>query len=583
MNNVFDSTNVDLYHLLGLHPGESNQVVIKKNFSDLIKIFHSDRGGDARFHQQIVEAYRILSDQSKKFIYDNFGLFGVYAIKDDYELLQIFSDVVSSTHLTQKEIEVIKDYVKIKIYSKLYENYTNSQQSHFSSADISSSMSTGLLDYYYKSSFEENKNNPLILGRKLTWNKISLDNSFSIYESEDNNKELSVNLNCSTDPKNHESDISYGLDLSHKIFLPYNLTLFEQNFLDNQISIERSHSNTHSDLNIKNSLTIYNFLKLPVNLGIRPNYSLFENVLNAFEISLDYGISNNLSSNLKVDPIHKTCDINLNFKRKKEKIITFLNLGQDRFTLGAFYFRNLSSKFSKSNSVFLKQNGLICTNESIVHFKYMALKFTSNMNISKSENKFKLNSSLGLAIQLGTFKVQLPIVISSENNLLSHSLILLSSLLGNIFLSFRKHLSKKKASEHVKILNKLNRQKHLEFTSRNLPAYYNKNQSEKSSSGLIINLGFLGEYTKMLNIYKSLQLFGTYINDDNTIFDVKVPLTLLMVNSRIYIPLHFFEIEGLYIPDFEHKENLALVIMYTFNNSKYTVILKNDRSPFNLP
>jgi curved DNA-binding protein CbpA len=583
MNNVFDSTNVDLYHLLGLHPGENNQAVIKKNFSDLIKIFHSDRGGDARFHQQIVEAYRILSDPSKKFIYDNFGLFGVYAIKEDYELLQIFSDVISSTHLTQKEIEVIKDYVKNKIYTKLYENYTNSQQSHFSSADISSSMSTGLLDYFYKSSFEENKKNPVILGRKLSWNKISLDNGFSIYESEDNNKELSVNLNCSTDPKNHEAEISYGLDFSHKIFLPYNITLFEQNFLDNHISIERSHSNSHSDLNFKNSMTIYNFLKLPVNLGITPNYSLFEKVLSGLELSLDYGISNNLSTNLKVDPIHKTYDINLNLKRKKEKIITFLNLGKDRFTLGAFYFRNLSSKFSKSNSVFLKQNGLFCTNESIVHFKHMALKFTSNMNITKSENKFKLNSSLVLALQLGTFKIQFPIVISSENNLLSHSLILLSSLLGNIFLSFRKHLSKKKASEHVKILNKLNKQKHTEFAGKNLQAYYNKNQTEKSINGLIINSAFLGEYTKMLNIYKSLQLFGIYVNDDDTIFDVKIPLTLHMVNSRIDIPIHFFEIEGLYIPDFEHRENLAMVIMYTYNHLKYTIILKNDRSPFSLP
>jgi curved DNA-binding protein CbpA len=113
MNNVFDSANVDLYHLLGLNPGESNQIIIKKNFSDLIKIFHSDRGGDSRFHQQIVEAYRILSDLSRKFIYDNFGLFGVYAVKQDHEYLQIFADVISSPHLNKEEIEVIKRICKV--------------------------------------------------------------------------------------------------------------------------------------------------------------------------------------------------------------------------------------------------------------------------------------------------------------------------------------------------------------------------------------------------------------------------------------------------------------------------------------
>ena len=42
---------------------------------------------------------------SRKFIYDNFGLFGVYAIKQDHEYLQIFADVISSPHLNKEEMK----------------------------------------------------------------------------------------------------------------------------------------------------------------------------------------------------------------------------------------------------------------------------------------------------------------------------------------------------------------------------------------------------------------------------------------------------------------------------------------------
>jgi hypothetical protein len=465
----------------------------------------------------------------------------------------------------------------------LNENYTSAQQSHFSSSEVSSHLSTGLFDYFYKSSFEENKAIPVVLGRKLSCNKISIANNFSVYESENNNRYLSLNFDCNNDPRNHESEISYGLDLHQKLLLPFNLTLFDQNFVDNKISLERSISSSHSDLTLKKSFTIYNFLRFPVNLGISPSFALFEKNVTGLDINFDYAPFNNLSTSTKIDPIHKTFDFTVNYKRKKEKIISFLNLGKDRFSLGGFYFQNISSKLAKSNSVFIKQNGIYCSNESIIHFKQLAFRFTSNINLTKNENNLNINSSLVLGLQFGTFKVQFPIAISKESNYLSHSLILLSSLLGNIFLSIRRRWSKKKASEHVSILNKLNRNKLMEFITKNLQTFYNKNQLEKANNGLVINFAFLGEYSKILYIYKSLQLFGIYVNDDNKVFDVKLPLTLHMVNSKIDVPAHFNEIEGIYVPDYENRENLAMVIMYTWNYSKTTVLLKNDRAPFSLP
>lgn len=173
-------------------------------------------------------------------------------------------------------------------------------------------------------------------------------------------------------------------------------------------------------------------------------------------------------------------------------------------------------------------------------------------------------------------------MIANESNILTHSLVLASALLGKIITSVRRRF-KKQNEEHVRILNKLNSKRQSDFNLKNLNQCNAKVESERKNGGLIIKAAFFGEFNKTLYIYKSLNLFGNYLNEDSQVFDVKVPLMCHLVNSKIEIPKNFMEIEGIYIPDYSNRDSLGLVILYTYNCDDYTVILKNDRSEFSLP
>jgi len=65
--------NSKLYELLGLQKGESDQKVIKKAYRKKALKAHPDRGGDEETFKKIQLAYEVLSDESKKEIYDQYG------------------------------------------------------------------------------------------------------------------------------------------------------------------------------------------------------------------------------------------------------------------------------------------------------------------------------------------------------------------------------------------------------------------------------------------------------------------------------------------------------------------------------
>lgn len=607
-NNVFGSNSVDLYHLLGLNPAESNQPVIKKNFSDLIKVFHSDRGGDSRFHQQIVEAYRILSNPSRKFVYDNFGLLAVYTIKEDDEILKMYEDVVDSDLCTDNEKKIIKEYITKKILKKLNDKYTKGLgEGLFEASEITTNWSTGVLDYVYWTHFTD-KADQVSLGRSINFNKISFDNHFAVYTSENNNKELSVSIAYIADQGNYNCEHTYSLDYHTKVFLPENLKLFEQNFFDLKMGAERivGYNDEDKDIHLKSAVQLYNFLKFnALTFTISPSYSINNNQLNTLEVALQHSPSPSMFVQSKIDIMQKNCDFTFSYKKKKQKFITMLNFGNPfasgqfkRFSLGGFFFRNLSDKFSKSNSLFLRQNGVFLSNESIIHWKHLSVKFISNMQFSKAKKGFKFTSTLNLGIQIGNFKVQFPVAIANEYNFFSHGLILLSSILGNTFLKLRKRLSHGLGfglpfiSKHIAVMNKINKEKYTVFIENHSSSYEKKLQFERErnfalnghSEGLTILAAYFGDYSKIVEIYKNLKIFGLtdsiqpYIIDDPLIFDAKIPLTLHIVHSKLIIPVQILEIDGIYIPDYQNKDNLALVCMYSYESNIYTTILRNNRT-----
>ncbi|MBU2640066.1 MAG: molecular chaperone DnaJ [Nanoarchaeota archaeon] len=65
-------TKKDYYEILGVRK-DSSKADIKKAYKKLALKYHPDRGGDAEKFKEISEAYAVLSDNTKKETYDQFG------------------------------------------------------------------------------------------------------------------------------------------------------------------------------------------------------------------------------------------------------------------------------------------------------------------------------------------------------------------------------------------------------------------------------------------------------------------------------------------------------------------------------
>jgi hypothetical protein len=259
-----------------------------------------------------------------------------------------------------------------------------------------------------------------------------------------------------------------------------------------------------------------------------------------------------------------------------------LSIGSEIFSIGFYYIQNISRKFSLSYSIFLKKNGVFLSNESNVRFRYFSLKFISNSQISKSQGSHKINSNFTIALSLSKFKFVFPITISTEPSLFTNSFICLSFLLGSLFMKLRKGFYSNSFAKQYSILNKINTQKYEDFISNHLENY-EKKVSLLNSPDMIINFAFVGVYEKIYEIYKNLKIFQNFLNFDSLVFDVKIQLGLHMVNSKLTIPKNFLEIDGLFIPDYKNRDNLAITIMYTYNFNKYYTIIGNFKKDVNLP
>lgn len=73
INACFLSNNRFYYEVLGV-PFWASDEDIKKSFNDLSKKYHPDSGGQYDKYTKIQRAYEILSNRSKKLIYDTDGI-----------------------------------------------------------------------------------------------------------------------------------------------------------------------------------------------------------------------------------------------------------------------------------------------------------------------------------------------------------------------------------------------------------------------------------------------------------------------------------------------------------------------------
>jgi curved DNA-binding protein CbpA len=588
-SNVFNTENVDLYHLLNLNPEEDNPLVIKKNFSDLIKIFHSDKsGGDSKFHQHLVEAYRILSNPAVKFLYDHFGLIGVYSIEENHECLSMLEEILNDKQIPDQQKELFKNYIKKKIKKRIYKKYVDQQNNELLSAEVSLFMQTGIFDYLY-AKYLHHKTREVTLGRYVYVKKLYFDTDIFLYQSSDNKRDLMLNINYNFFPNSNEVDDEYSLKLSNKFYLPFEWKLFDSNFIQSEYVLK---TNLRKEQSLGQTYYINNFLyKDYLSLYFSHVYNIPERTLNEASIGLTYA-QNQFNTRFEVDVWNRILDINHTYKvSNKIKWNGSVNLSAKSCSMGVYRFRNYTSKHSTFMSVYLKTIGLFINNQCIVHTKLFALEFKSTLSFVYKPNQkgSKLASSAGLnfAIKFENFKFSIPLIISTESHIFTNALILASTIIGNYVLRLRRRW-KSISGRHYEIYNKVNRKKQMEFNISNLTEYERRLKAEQMSGGLIIKYAFYGEHFKIAEIAKNLHIFRNFNNDigGNSVFDVKVPLTLRISNSKLEIPPNLSEISGIFIPDHLNRDNLALVIMYSCLNSHiadYVLILTNSSDGLSLP
>jgi hypothetical protein len=334
-------------------------------------------------------------------------------------------------------------------------------------------------------------------------------------------------------------------------------------------------------VNLNQNYIFNNFLNYDfLNFFVQPNLDLH----GLAEIYLGFGVNPNRRHNAKFKFDFKNNNLNIYYVYRQNsngRITTNMTLGKKRYNLNLSWFRNEDNKHSTLSSLSLRNNNLTLNNSFTFHKKTFSLEFKSSLNFTYSKN-FLYTTIFSVALKFSMFKLELPLIISKENSFLSNSLLFLSTLIGKVVMKVAKKWKKYK-SNYLLVFNKVNRSKMEEFNASHQVEYLRRVDIEVENRGIVIMHAYFGEFNKIYDIYKTLLIFGRYNNDDPLIFDVKIPLTLNVVASRLSLPINLLDIQGFYNPDFYHTNELGLVIMYKHNSNLYTFITKNKDHAVELP
>ena len=108
------------YKILGVK-NSANKQEIKRAYRKLAIKYHPDKGGSDEKFKEISEAYEILSDDNKRYKYDNNSILETYVVKNPYDL---FDEIINKSERMYMKSKVNN----INIYDDfdLYDNYNDS-------------------------------------------------------------------------------------------------------------------------------------------------------------------------------------------------------------------------------------------------------------------------------------------------------------------------------------------------------------------------------------------------------------------------------------------------------------------------
>jgi hypothetical protein len=322
---------------------------------------------------------------------------------------------------------------------------------------------------------------------------------------------------------------------------------------------------------------------------------------------MNYKFHNKLTAIASYDLKSNNLETHLSKKIDKiNKLTLYLNVGKSKTIFGfqknfnsakptqllnfESSYKNSNGDFkgrhSNQNSFYLHDKGFILSNQNSINFKIFGFDFDTSINvIKKGVLKFTTTFTLGFRIHKLNFKI--PIKISKTKNYFIFALAFLSNWFGPVMYSMYSKYKKyqRKAGKYYISLADIIKEKYEIFLNNkdNIHKCERIVAREKDMNGLIINyafIGSLGDIELLNNEIKLLgvsnpQIFNSKLFKEKKIFDIKMALSMKIVESKINIKNDLFDSEGIYNPALQKYDNIGIIICYIYKFHTFYEFVRN--------
>jgi len=506
----------------------------------------------------------------------------------------------------------IKLHMEEKVRIKFKDIYLDSMD-NLKSLEIIGEIQTNQFDY-----FNAILKNPLVLSFKnfrdlrkenlFDEENMNITSNIEFYKI--NTLSVSLESELKLDKKNKFLSQNYELNINKLIQFPSPMKVFENDFIVTRnvvgYDIHGSQINFTHGFNLPNFLYKENLL-FKLDLYHTFNFEHKKFFINHLKLGFNYKFHNKLTSVFNFDIKSNNLEAHLSKKLDKSNKLTFYaNIGKSKTLFGLqknFYstkptpdhklqnsenqsITDYTGSYSNQNSIYLHEKGIMFNNQNNINFKLFGFDFdTSSSIIKKGQLKFNTTFTFGFRIHKLNFKI--PIKISKTKNFFIFSLVFLSNWFGplmyNLYLRYKKY--KRNSNKYFIAVSEVIKEKYDYFlnNNNNIDKYNRIVAREKGIDGLIINYAFIGniEDIEILNYEVKLlgisnpQIFKLGIFKEKKIYDIKMALSMRIVESKINIKNDLFDAEGIYNPALSKYENIGIIICYTYKFDTFYEYVKN--------
>lgn len=509
MSSKDEDENINPYNILNIPLSNRNdKKFIKERFNRLIKVSHSDKGGDSNFHFIILQAYKVLMNPLKKYILDRFGYEFINILDDTSEEFMIINKAFqiiepiegesSQERLRKQDLDrLIYDYIKELIKRDSQKNkttYPNIKISLFNRFSYINYM----INKYNTTNHSHDTGNTKKLKSIFENIHFIVDNSYVLYKDNKNSNSLSMKSSLKYINKNKSNEFNMELEYNKRIKVPLINNFFHLNYLlkyDNYNLLNNDYDSSLSMIRSKFISRLYLYYNINSNVSCKINLKEDSAKVKSSEIHYSYdnylgfmykqGISNNKKTflmNYMYDTNNKR-QIGITYKTSPQKESLTLNFSSKQNFFSVLLssqreinlFSGINNVFNLFGLVFSFKNNLIYNNNTSLSIFYICFSYK-------------------------TCQFELPILVFQDKTTKA-------PILFSVF-TFFSYFFKNKSKTKGKINKNLNLIKVnlllsniLSFNNRKSLLFLNDNRP------YIIN-AFYGNYSSLLNIYNNYLIFG---------------------------------------------------------------------------